>query len=135
MTRQLKFKAITEDGQVFVVPSRDGDVQYDVLFGPYGAMVVIDRHAIGADEYFHAKHVLQYTGLKDKSKTEWCEGDVICIDDPEERSSVAVIEFDNGRFVKRYRDGPRCEIGSWDLENFEVIGCIHLNPELMEEKQ
>jgi hypothetical protein len=68
---------------------------------------------------------MQYTGLKDTKGKDIYEGDVI--ESPADRG---VVEFLNGQFVVRYRDGyqdvgfaPSCD---------EVIGNVYENPELLE---
>ena len=91
----------------------------------------------------------QYTGLKDKNGTKIFEGDIVKYKDAckfgdddemeeaeEQYLCTNVVEFENGRFFplpKRYD----CEdyffsYGSYD---FEVIGNVHDNPELLRGKQ
>ena len=87
----------------------------------------------------------QYTGLKDKNGTKIFEGDIVKYKDAckfgdddemeeaeEQYLCTNVVEFENGRFFplpKRYD----CEdyffsYGSYD---FEVVGNVHDNPELL----
>ena len=85
--------------------------------------------------------VEQYTGLKDKNGKEIYEGDIVQIPDDWEEYGVAAgqryeVYFAYGGF--RCKPLGFAEIrgdkGYWieDSEDFEVIGNIHENPELLE---
>lgn len=71
--------------------------------------------------------LMQYTGLKDKNGKEIYEGDVVKSRgyndiDEEERVFIDTVEFNGGAF------SPIC---FEKCENFEVIGNIYENPELL----
>lgn len=76
--------------------------------------------------------VMQYTGLKDKNGTEVYEGDVLKVYDDFFRNGLddeyGIIKFDKGRFYLNTFKNYLNE--SWI--NFEVIGNIYENPELLE---
>ena len=91
--------------------------------------------------YHHEKDrrvVMQYTGLKDKNGKEIYEGDIVRFIswineyNPEEIVIVRPVKFENGCFspVPTHEE---CEDGyySWGLKDFEIIGNIHENPELI----
>jgi len=73
----------------------------------------------------------QYTGLKDKNGVKIFERDIL----QDEDKCLGIVEFNKGRFVGNF-DGRTyySELYS-DAEKSEIIGNIHDNPELLEEKR
>lgn len=68
--------------------------------------------------------LMQFTGLKDKNGVEIFEGDII----QNEKGDKSFIVFSLGRFnVNSYYGGGY----EWYVQENEVIGNIHQNPELL----
>ena len=95
----------------------------------------IDSESHGGNGgYIIPETVGQYTGLTDKNGTRVFEGDILSgyLDElfPEEESRYEVIWHDYGWHIRSngLLDTPD---NDWLKENFEVIGNIHDNPELM----
>jgi len=94
-------------------------------------------------ERFHEvtpETVGQFTGLKDKNGKEIYEGDVVRYDDisdlGESLGEVAVVEYmdDQGCFDPLAIGYSGCYYSRY-IENTEVIGNIHDNPELLGERK
>lgn len=93
------------------------------------------KYAIQDDD---CRVLMQFTGLKDKNRTEIFEGDVVRYIDKHSLmdSGIYKIGFNMGSFI--IDDSPLIELfvhedlHGWDV-NIEVIGNIYNNPELLED--
>lgn len=77
--------------------------------------------------------LMQYTGLKDKNGKEIYEGDILLYDS----GSKTSVFYNNGAFVRSYGNSNMYLLYDSFIEdgclyNYEVIGNIYENPELLE---
>ena len=99
----------------------------------------------GVSEDFKNKYIMQYTGLKDKNGKEIYEGDIVSsyIQTGKESSRSIIVwedeELYSGWNIKVIKDfyppnqeGCIIPISRNDVMDYEVIGNIYENPELLE---
>lgn len=83
----------------------------------------------------------QYTALNDKNRTEIYDGDIVAINFKRAtQRGKAVIKYENkyASFILTQTGEIAHEnnnLGDYQMENFEVIGNIYDNPELLEESK
>lgn len=80
--------------------------------------------------------LMQYTGLKDKNGKEIFEGDILLY----LRKSKRIVSYKNGAFIRYYENYNEyllydSFIEDGYLTDYEVIGNIYENPELLEGNQ
>lgn len=110
------------DDSVCILPN--GDI---VL---YNLVAMIAAYKRPSDMLEGENIVERFTDLKDKNGTEIYEGDIL-IDDTGEPIEYWVVKFADGGFV-----GECAGVAEslFELTNLEVVGNIHENSQLLEEK-
>ncbi|HCU0724464.1 TPA: YopX family protein [Enterococcus faecalis] len=84
---------------------------------------------------YHVRNLvlMQSTGLKDKNGVEIFEGDVLYYIPFESHINDSIVVFEKGSFcTKMLRNGKLTSVRFIDSEEYEVIGNIHENPELLQ---
>ena len=144
--REIKFRAWDEQNKVmhneveFIRSGIDGN---DWILFKSDKQKLEDGNVLNNPYFQQQIKLMQYTGLKDKNDVEIYEGDIVsftlfdCFDN--DMQHIGKILFNNGAFYIEYMDKDElynsllCYVISQDDE-FEVIGNIHENPELLESK-
>lgn len=136
MSREIKFRGIPINDTNFCYGSlnTEYDNSHSIVFW-YSKLIEPDTNYSEPTQDFEqvkSETVGQYTGLKDKNGVDIYEGDIIKIDGSEKILSVI---FKKGCFYSINNEvGTNYRLGGWENGSFEVIGNIHQNPELLNNK-
>ena len=125
MSREIKFRAW-------------GKTEKEYIRYPFAWLSLFDSPDGLEIEESEDLVVEQYTGLKDKNGKEIYEGDILAWTDGLDEKHIFRVEWQENRARFCLRN-PGCH---WDYEEIndkkqpymEVIGNIHENPELLEDK-
>ena len=117
----------------------DDWVEGDLLnYSPNPKICVTRNEEEDKDLYFVLKETVgQYTGLTDKNGKRIFDGDILKFKDDDGDYSLNEVYFDNNllAFMTKETDrGSIDDMSGWEKwrENYEVIGNIHDNNELLE---
>lgn len=121
----------------------NGEWVYGSLLNPYRKKPLIAHYENGQEILGYTVEVIpdtvgQYTGLKDKNGKRIFEGDILIyvVDGEYDVNEKYLVVFDDDEAAFRtkfYCEGKyMCYEDIIPCENFEIIGDIHDNPELLE---
>ena len=104
-------------------------------------MLYFDFDSFQKDYHDQYGNIMQFTGLTDKNGKEIYEGDILkCVDEFNENEKVIEVVFKNGGYCIEwdgmFYDGSDITLISWANETgieFEIIGNIYENPELLKQ--
>lgn len=128
--RELKFRVWSDYWKKYAF---DAELYPD---GSFYAMVEDD----GVPHHENTDLIIeQYTGLKDKNCKEIYEGDIIREkwydnDVHRGRDRIGKVEYFCDGYICWFKGSGYVGLGMFPTKNIEVIGNIHENPELLEDK-
>lgn len=131
MKREIKFRAYSSHNhKIYSVSNIEWDIDGRIW-------VTADDGKNGIELIDDEAHLMQYTGLKDKNGLEIYEGDIvkmhIVVLSPDDK--VGRVEYTPEYGYSLLMHGRRARQNDWANDegaNYEVIGNIFENPELLE---
>ena len=135
MSREIKFRAWLKEEEKMVnvetMDFTDKSMQY------LEKNEIIDAYLLRR-MIFDDVELMQYTGIKDKNGVEIYEGDIVLIRiDKTNILHKTVVKFKHGTFIADIigdNDYIYLFHFGFNKDDFEVVGNIYENPELLEEK-
>lgn len=129
MSREIKFRAWDSQENTMFYNEDILNIQFAENF------IRIENEKYAFNSFLDEVMLMQYTGLKDKDGIEVYEGDIIVCNN----KYKSIVSYKNGSFVKSYRNGNIYLLYDSNIEdeiliNYEVIGNIYENPDLLEDK-
>jgi uncharacterized phage protein (TIGR01671 family) len=142
--REIKFRAWLKKSKIMVEVLQISIESKCILMKGEPLEYVVFREFEGDDIWsgisFEDIELMQYTGLKDKNGVEIYEGDIVKIFD-DGYETICVVRYENG-FFDLYKKSDKTASGYENYDDFiaftnydydfEVIGNIHENPEMLE---
>ena len=116
----------------------NGEWEYGYLYGIWEQRYILWRMTNNVHNMVEVdpETICQYTGLTDKNGKKIWEGDILegHLDDkfPEDVTREKVIWHENGWKTEESRCDDKAYLDEFDAENFEVVGNVFDNPELLE---
>lgn len=137
--REIMFRGKMDDGEwVYGSFCMDAREQFNGLCGVDGFIRLYDKTKGKMQTYeVDRETVGQYTGLNDKYGKRIFEGDIVLGLFHYELAAKGVVTFRDGAFGLRWNRGKVREFSAFTSicnVDYKVIGNIHDNPELLEEK-
>jgi uncharacterized phage protein (TIGR01671 family) len=119
MSREIKFRAWDKCRET--MPSNAKWVEFRIINGTLSA---VNYDYEGNEQQLP---IMQFTGLKDKNGVDIYEGDILENTNPIWKTEII-------SFAMSWGESNGCWDGFSPKEDFEIIGNIHANPELLEAK-
>ena len=134
--REIKFRIFDKN-----IPKNQSEKELKTSSGMMVDWEYVKKSSYLKDAINGKYPIMQYTGLKDKNKKEIYEGDVVIYEITKHRKEICVVEwscdYSAGFHLKPIRM-PNCtpfRLGLDLQKDYEIIGNIYENPELLEQKR